>query len=284
MSNDPMPFDDAMRRALDDGGVPVLSGDFADRVVAATQGRTAPLPQSRRSPAKRWRSGRRLIIGAVAAGAVATTAAATGLFEELGVDLPSPQEVWSAVTGQGTQVPEPTPPSPREVPQPEIEERIEIEGPIDSPEELEEAFRRVDEVRDTRRSNRRDRVDTRIDTVIDRRREQGLPAPTPEEEAQLRKRIEQARDTADQRREQRTGERRDALRERLEQEGELTREDIIEAERALGGDTPLADRLEQLRRLPPEERRARIREWRERRLERMGRADPSEQPIDTPEP
>lgn len=259
MTNDPMPFDDAMRRALDDGGVPALSGDFADRVVAATQGRAAPLPPSRPAPAKRWRSGRRLLIGAVAATALATTAAATGLLEELGVDLPSPQEVWSAVTGQDVEVPEPTPASPREVPQSDIEERIEVEGPIDSPEELEEAFRRVDEARNNRRDTRRDRVDARIDAVIERRREQGLPAPTPEEETRIRERIEQAREQADQRREERTGERREQLRERLEQEGELTREDIIEAQRGAGGDTPIAERLERLRQLPPEERRARIR-------------------------
>ena len=275
MSNESMPFDDAMRRALDDGGVPPMSADFADRVVAATQTRAAPLPQPRRSPPGRWRTGRRVLIGALAAGALGTTAAATGLLEELGVKLPTPQEVWSVVSGQGAQRPEPVPTSPREAPRTDLEPRVGIEGPIDTPEELEEAFRRVDDARQNRRDMRRDRVDARLDAVLESRREQGLPAPTPEEEAQLRERLERMRENADQRREERTGERREALRERLEQEGEITREDIIGARRESGGNTPVADRLEQLRQLPPEERRARIREWRERRLDRAGQGSES---------
>lgn len=266
MSTDNLPFDDAMKRALDDAPVSPMSADFADRVVAATQGRARPLPPTRPAPVRRWRTGRRLVIGAVAAGALATTAAATGLLEEFGINLPSPQEVWTRVTGQESLAPVAPAPPPRLAPEPEIETPVVIEGPIDTPEELEEAFRRVDEARANRREGRRERVDTRIDNAIERRREQGLQAPTPEQEERLRGRIDRMRERADERREDRAAVRRDELRETLEQEGEVTREDVIDT---VPPDSPLGRRLQRLRQLQPDERREALRQWRERRQDRL---------------
>ena len=277
MSNELPPFDDALDKILQGDPVPELPAGFADRIVAATEGRAEPLPQSRPAPKSRWRTSRRLVFGTVAAGALATTAAATGLLEELPIELPSAQEVWEAVTGQE---PEPTPAPVIETPTSlETEEAVTIEGPIDTPEELEEAFRRVDEVRDNRRNTRRENVDQRLDNAIERRRAQGLPAPTPEQEARLRDRIERVRERSDARREARIEERRDGLREDVEAGEAITREDFMQRQRGGGSDTPVADRIEELRQLPPAERRARIREWREeRRQRRQQRADAPSEP------
>ncbi len=267
MSPESFEFDDPLKRALDVDRVPPMSADFADRVIAATRGRTAPLPQTRPAPARRWRTARRLVIGAAAAGALATAAAATGLLEGLGVDLPSPGRVWSAMTGadNASTAPEEEPAA-RIAPIRADDAAVNIEGPIDTPEELEEAFRRIDEALRDRREDRRERVDNRLDAAIQRRRAQGLPAPTAEEEERLRARLEGFRERADERLEQRSGERREALRRTLEQEGEVTRENFINGTAA---DRPGAERLERFRQLPPEERRARIREWPERRHERL---------------
>jgi hypothetical protein len=262
VSTEPFVFNDALKRALDADRVPPLPADFADRVIAARSGRVAPLLQTRaaRGWRGRWRSGRRLVIGALAGGALATAAAATGLLGELGVDLPSPRAVWSAITREerAPASPEPTP-APTPAPRVESEAASVIEGPIDTPEELEEAFRRIDEARANRREDRRERVDERLDQAIDRRRAQGLPAPGPEEEARLRQGLERLRERTDERLEQRSGEERKALRRTLEETGEVTREDLVES----------SDRLQRLRQMPPAERSARLREWRERREERL---------------
>ena len=279
MSNELPSFDDALEKALRNDPVPDLPAGFADRIVAATEGRAEPLPQSRPAPKSRWRTSRRLVFGAVAAGALATTAAATGLLEELPIELPSAQEVWEAVTGQEPE-PAPAPAPVIETPTaPEPEEAVTIEGPIDTPEELEEAFRRVDEARDNRRNTRRENADRQIDDAIVRRRAQGLPAPTPEQEARLRDRIERVRERSDERREARIEERREGLREDVEAGEAITREDFMQRQRGTGSDTPVADRIEELRQLPPAERRARIREWREeRRQRRQQRADAPSEP------
>lgn len=252
MSSDPFDFDHALKRALDAERVPPLSPGFADRVVAASRTHATPLPQARPAPVRRWRTRRRLVIGAMAAGALATAAAATGLLEELGVELPSPREVWSAVSGQDTSSSPPPASIRREGPSIPRDTAPVIEGPIDSPEELEEVFRRVDEARANRREDRRERVDARLDEALERRRAQGLPAPTPEEEARLRQRLDRLRERADERLDQRALERREALRRQLEEEGKIAPE---------GG--------ERLRQMPPEERRERLREWRERREQRL---------------
>lgn len=265
MSGEPFPFDNRLERALADDRVPALSPDFADRVVAATAGRAPALPPLR--PARgRWRSAKRLALGAVAAGALATTAAATGVLEDFGIDLPSPQQIWTAMTGQIAASPAGAPPAtgPASPMAPAQQAGPIIEGPIDSPEELEEAFRRADEARANRRETRRDRIDQRIDTIIERRREAGLPVPTPQEEQALRERLEQMRELRDQRAGAVAEERREQLRERLEAQGSLTREDIVETVRGQGGGGPANGGLRSLRDLPPEERRVRLREMRDR--------------------
>ncbi|MEE4199556.1 hypothetical protein [Erythrobacter sp.] len=262
MSGERFDFDPALKKALGENTVPDLPEGFADRVVAATEGRAPPLPQQR-TASSRWRTSRRLAIGLVSAGALASAAAATGVLEELGVDLPSPQEVWSSITGaQPAPAPSPSPPaSTAPEPVPDARAPVVIEGPIDTPEELEEAFRRVDQRREERVDTRRSRVDQRIGERIDARRAQGLPAPTQEQEERLSDRLDTVRENADARRAARIEERREALREDVEAGGEITRENFIEADRT------------RLRNLSPEQRRDRLRQWRERRQERLRRLE-----------
>ncbi|MEM1050819.1 MAG: hypothetical protein AAGI28_01865 [Pseudomonadota bacterium] len=265
MSTDPIPFDEKMKSVLDQYTVPDMSADFADRVVDATENRARPLPQLRPAPSRRWRSGRRVLVGVLAAGALATAAAATGVLEELGIELPAVEEVWSAVTFE--ERPEPLQPVTEETPADQHEDAPLIEGRIDTPEELEEVFRRVDEAGDIRRENRRDRVDQRIDNAIERRSRQGLPLPSAEQEQRLRDRLERFREWSDERRERRTEDRRDELRETLKEEGTLAREDIIRGE---ASDRSVAERVRRFRELPPEERRERIRQFREQRRANRG--------------
>ncbi|MEO1219942.1 MAG: hypothetical protein AAFY42_01155 [Pseudomonadota bacterium] len=278
MATDPFPFDAKLKDALDAYRVPELSANFADRVLNSTEDRIAPLPTLRPSPKRRWQRGRRIAIGVMAAGAIATAAAATGVLEELGIELPAADEVWSAITFE--EQPRPAPSPSQVAPKEASEDPVQIEGPIDTPEELEEVFRRVDDVRDTRREARRDRVDQRVDNAIERRVQRGLPTPSDEQEQRLRERIERFRESADTRREQRTEERRDELRETLEEEGTLSRDDIIRGE---GPGRPAGDRIRRFRDLSPEERRERIRQFRERRGASRPPAD-QEQPTEVTEP
>ena len=251
---------------------PALPVDFADRVVARTRDRPAPLPNARtgRGGVKRWRSVKRLAIGGVVAGALATTAAATGLLDDLPISVPSVEKVWATITGQ--EEPSDSTASSNEVESApvveEVEAPVQLEGPIDTPEELEEAFRRVDEVRSNRTDIRRERVDQRIDRAIDRRREQGLPAPTPEQEERLKERIDQFRERRDERVGDRLETRRDELRERVEGGEELSREDFVREQRDAVGRPSRRERMEQLRDLPPEQRREAIRQQRQERRER----------------
>ncbi len=269
---------------------PALPSGFADRVVARTRDRPAPLPDSRSGGGglKRWRSARRLAIGGLVAGALATTAAATGLLDDLPISVPSVERVWATITGQD-ETSEPAAPT-NEVDStpfvPEVEAPVELEGPIDSPEELEEAFRRVDEVRSNRTNLRRERVDRRIDRVIDRRREQGLRVPDPQQEERLKDRIDQFRERRDERVGDRLETRRDELRERVEGGEELSREDFVREQREAVGGERRRERLERLREMSPEERRERIRQFREnrqqRRQERIQQQTTPSQPADDP--
>lgn len=274
----------ALGKALDGYSAPALPEGFADRVLAATKDRPEPLPEPRKPAggggAARWRSARRVAVGLLAAGALGTAAAATGLLEDLGVELPSAGEVWSTITGQDP-APAAVAPAVQQPPAlvPEVREPVVIEGPIDTPEELEEAFRRIDEFRGNRKETRRSNVDQRIDNTIERRREQGLPAPTPEQEARLKDRIEKFRERRDQRVEERLEGRRDEMREQIENGEEFTPRELIEGQRDIGSDTPVGDRLERLREMTPEQRREAIRRFRERRQERLLRRGTNE---DTP--
>ncbi|KWV92642.1 hypothetical protein [Erythrobacter sp. YT30] len=282
------PADAALAKLLDGYKAPALSADFADRVLAQTEDRAAPLPDIREARGTRWRRVRRLAIGAGAFGALATGAAATGLLDNLPIDLPSGEEVWATITGNPIPTrPEQTPDAvTREVGSADKETPVTIEGPIDTPEELEAAFDQIDRVRDERLENRRGRVDNRIDQAIERRRERGLPVPDAEQEARLKQRLEEARTRRDERVDERIGTRRDELRERAEDGEELSPREILREERGAAGGERLRERIEELRSLPPEERRQRLREFRERRQQmrenRLGTSpsEPSTQPAD----
>jgi hypothetical protein len=268
---------------LDDYPVPPLSAGFADRVLAAAQTRPAPLP-AKRSPQRGWgwRVGRGLAFGAAGFGVLASAAAATGLLDRYNLPVPSAAQVWASVTASAAPAPasakaaapEPapafaitdTPPAP-----------VVIEGPIDTPEELAEAFRRIDAVRQGRSQARMAMTDQKIDAAIARRRAEGLPLPTPEEETRLRQRIAEAQAQRDQRAAKRVALRREEMARKVENGEALTREDILRPLRAdqralerqerlwrLRQMTP-AQRREALRQLPPEERAAMIELWRSRR-------------------
>lgn len=269
-----------LARMLDGYGVPELSPGFADRVLAAAETRPDALPALRR-PARGprgWRMGRRIAVGIVSFGALATAAAATGLLQRLDIPVPSPGKVWASLTGSAAAAPV-VPAAPRAAASPvAVLARVEIVGSIDTPEELGEAFRRIDEVRLGRREMRREMVDQRIAAELERRRAAGLPVPTAEEEAQIRERIDKVRTRRDQRTDALVDRRRAQLEQKVESGEALTRDDFLRH----SGDERQAlkrrERLERLRNLPPEERRARIEEWRQRRAQRSTEQGPAASP------
>jgi hypothetical protein len=279
-----------LARMLDDYPVPALPADFADRVVAAAASRSeaAPLPLLRRSGSDRdsssgrrgrrgWRMGRRIVIGVAGFGVLATAAAATGLLESFDIPVPTPQKVWASLTGAPPAASAiPATSLPRD-PAPGALSPVVIDGPIDTPEELAEVFRRIDSVREGRVATRRQMVDKRIDDALERRRAAGLAVPSAEEEARLRQRIDEARARRDRSTSENIAIRREALSRKVESGVPLTREEVL---RTLRDDKTLAEqrqrrdqwrqmspqeRREALGALPPEERRALIEAWRERR-------------------
>jgi hypothetical protein len=281
-----------LARALDDFAVPELPAGFADRVLAAAEARPALLPDLRRNGGgggRGWRLGRRIAIATVGFTALATAAAATGLLERFDLPVPSPQKVWASLTGKQTE----TAPKPASSPAAAADPAsaalapVRIEGPIDTPEELGEAFRRIDEVRKSRSEMRRQQIDQRIAREKERRAAAGLPLPTPEEEARIRQRIEEARLRRENAITQRIDARREQLRERVEAGEALTRDDIMrpsrEEQRALQQRERLErlrqmspeERREAVRRLPPDERRALREAWQARRAQRLGEGAPA---------
>ncbi|MFN3862683.1 MAG: hypothetical protein ACK4RT_00235 [Erythrobacter sp.] len=289
-----------LARALDGFGVPDLPAGFADKVLAATATRPAPLPELRRTgsagTARGWRLGRRIAIGVVGFSALATAAAATGLLERVGLPVPSAGKVWASITGEE---PAPAPASAPVVaapadPAPAALAPVRIEGPIDTPEELSEAFRRIDEVRSRRVERRRQLLDQRLTREKVRRAAAGLPLPTPEEEARLRQRLEEARLRREGVLNERIEARRAELRARVESGEAITREDLVrpirEEQRRLHQHQQIErlrqmspeQRREAVRQLPPQERRALLEAWQERRARRLGReAPPATPPVET---
>lgn len=284
-----------LARVLDGYRAPDLPAGFADRVLAAAEARPAPLPELRRpARTRRWRIGQRLAIGALSFGALATAAAATGLLEQLAIPVPSAKTVWASLTGnaQASAAPEPVvaaavAPAPAPTPAPVV-----IEGPIDTPEELAEKLRRVDEVRAGRREERRAIIDQRIKSEIERRRAAGLRVPSPEEEARLRARIEQAVTAREQRADAAAATRRAEMQRKVETGEALTREDLTgrkplspEARERFRGlrDLPPGERAKAWRDLSPEERRALAEELRARRAVRLpGQPVPAPAPAPVP--
>ncbi|MEM6585968.1 MAG: hypothetical protein AAF692_09450 [Pseudomonadota bacterium] len=268
----PIRRDSPLGLALAGDTAPPLSADFAERVMAGTKDRAAPLPPLRPRAERRRRNARRAIIGLAAFGALGTAAAATGLLEEFGVRLPAPVERFiERVTGQGDVDEEASRLNVAPAPEasPTVSGRVPIEGAVDTPEELEEVFRRTEENRDSRVGDRRERVDNRIDRVMDRRREQGLPAPSPEREAQMKDRLEQFRERRDERAAGVREEWEENLREELERDGEVTPEDVRRARPVAEEETRVRELLRELRNLPPAERRQRLRQLREQRRNRL---------------
>jgi hypothetical protein len=252
-----------LARALDDYPVPGLSAGFADRVVAAADARAPALPPLRRpaSGGRGWRLGRRVVIGAACFGALATAAAATGLLQRFDIPVPSATEVWASITGKEVVAAAPVAPAVRPAAPPATAlAPVTIEGPVDTPEELGEAFRRIDEVRQQRRETRRTLTDERIAREIERRRAAGLPVPTPEEEARLRQRIEAAQARREQIVDERVAVRRAEMERKVENGEALTRRDIVQPLRDDQRAAQAAERLEQLRRMTPVERREALRQ------------------------
>jgi hypothetical protein len=275
----PIAAGNPLARVLDDYAVPELSADFADKVLAAAAVRPVPLPELRR-PARfgprGWRIGQRFAIGIASFGALATAAAATGLLEQLAIPVPSAQSVWASISGNSSAAAEVKPaaspdqaeaatPSPVAAP---------IIGPIDTPAELNEAFRRVDQVRAGRREERRAMIDQRVKSEIERRRGAGLPVPTSEQEAKLRALIETALARREQEADQRRAVRRAGIERKIENGETLEREDVTgrppldpkvrEQVRELG-QLPVEQRHEAWRSLPVEDRRSVIEALRARR-------------------
>lgn len=303
MNGDPIRPGSPLARVLEDYPVPPLSDGFADRVVAAAEARAPALPPLRRDLSGRgWRTGRRLAIAVMSFGALATAAAATGVLERAGLPVPSARVVWANITGE-TAPAVAAAPAKREIPAAKtasFETQVTIDGLIDTPEELAEAFRRIDEVRNRRRSERRETIDQRIDKVIERRHAAGLPVPDADQRARLRERIEQAQAEREALNDERIRLRREALQRRVENGEALTREDIAPSRRGnvlpserheqlerLRTMSPEA-RREALRQLPPAERREVMEAWRQRRAGRLeGRAvvapPTAPSPSDTPD-
>ncbi|MFO6448832.1 hypothetical protein ACLBKU_16990 [Erythrobacter sp. NE805] len=279
----PIRPDTPLARALEGGAPPGLSAGFADRVVAAAEIRAAPLPELRRRPGRwpGWRTGRRLAFGLAGVVALGSAAAATGLFQQLALPLPAAETVWAslgasakAAPAGGADVAVPAPaPTPAAAPGP-----VGIAGPIDTPEELGEAFRRVDTMRDKRRELRRAWIEQRIADELARRRAAGLPEPTPEQLAAVRARIEAAQARREQAVDAQVKQRREELQRRLEAGEALTRRDLLrpaielppgsEAFEALRR-MPPRERREALRAMPPEQRAAILAEYRARREARL---------------
>jgi len=278
----------SLARALDGGVVPPLSPGFADRVIAAAEARPAPLPELRRRPGRvsGLRAGRRLAVGVASFAALASAAAATGLLQQFAPSVPSAKAVWASIAG--------TAPAAASAPvatgTPATLAKVEIDGPIDTPEELGEAFRRADEVREGRRAERAQIIDQRITSEIERRRAAGLKVPTPERETRLRERIAGAEARREQRADQRIAERREAMERKVENGEALTRKDIVAPATARQPVAQGSAEFERLRRmspqerraamqaLPPAERRALIEEYRTLRSGTVPPADPTATP------
>lgn len=297
MTSDPITPGSPLARSLDDFPVPPLNAGFADKVVAAAERRPAPLPQLRNTGGgRRWRFGRRIVIGAACFGALATAAAATGVLERFDLAVPSPEKVWASLTTTSASPPVATAPAASKPARSATAAiaPVKIDGPIDTPEELGEAFRRIDEVRQGRIEARRELAGQRIDRAIERRRAAGLPVPTPEQEVRLRQRIEEAQARRVRKADEQIAARRTQLERKVESGEALTREDFTGNRRS---DPVAADRRERLKQLrqmapeqrreailtmPPEQRRAIADQFRKRRGAQV--SDTPAPPMETPVP
>ncbi|MDZ4139906.1 MAG: hypothetical protein U1D66_13665 [Erythrobacter sp.] len=250
-----------LARRLDNYPVPDLSAGFADRVLAAAEARAVPPPELRRTGGgggRGWRLGRRLVIATFGFSAIASAAAATGMLDRLDIAVPSPDRVWASITGKQPAAVAPVLIAAQSADSPATAPAV-FDGLIDTPEELNEAFRRIDDVRQGRIEARRERQDQRIERAIERRRAAGLPVPSAEQLARQRERINEAQTIRQQRVDERIKARRDELERKVESGEALTREDIV---RPLRDDQRAVDRRERmvrLRQMTPQQRREALR-------------------------
>ncbi len=281
--SDPLPpIDGAMKQRMDAFAVPELPAGFADRIVTVAENRAPLLPAKRpiMSRIRGWSSARKAVVGVAATGMLATAAAATGMLERVGVELPSVEQVVEAIAGGPDPLDAALENELSMAPSDELGDESEgagptqIDGSIDTPEELDEAYRQLTERRSARRDQRRARIDEALERRLERRRAQGLPAPTAEEEAQLRERIEQRRATRDARDGARMDQRRDSIQQRMEAGDGKSLREIVEEERAARRANREANGAvggrKRWRDMTQEERRARRQEIRERRAKRLG--------------
>lgn len=247
----------SLARALDGAHAPRLSPGFADRVLAAAKARPAPLPAPRRTA--RWRTGRRLAFGLTGVVALASAAAATGLLQQVVPSMPSPKAMWASLTGPARPAPAPRP-APAHTQAPAAEPSgLAITGPIDTPEELGEVFRRVDQLRDTRREVRRTLLERRLADALAQRKASGLPDPSPAELAALRERLAALEARREAAVDARAEVRRNAFEQRVEKGEAVTRRDFVRPLRpgeALPGGV---ETFERLRAMSPAERREAVR-------------------------
>ncbi len=254
---DPIMPGSALARALSGDVVPSLSPGFGDRVIAAAEAHTAPLPALRRSPGRwsGWKTGRRFAVGVTGVFVLASAAAATGLLQQLAIPVPSAKAVWASIAGTAQAAPA-APPAPVVAEIPATLAKVENDGSIDTPEELGVAFRRVDEVRQGRRAERAQIINQRIASEIERRRIAGLKVPTPQEEARLRERIAAAEARRQQLADERIAARREAIQRKVDSGEALTREGVVVPLRARPTIPEGSPDFERLRRMSPQQRRA----------------------------
>lgn len=184
------------------------------------------------------------------------------MLQQFAIPVPTAEKVWASITGK--------PPARAAAPAPVIAvapdaavepaslAQVEIIGPVDTPEELSEAFRRIDEVRAGRYAARRESIEQRIDKAIEHRRAAGLPVPTAEEEAAFRQRVDEAQARRQQLADERVAARRAEMARKIENGEALTRKDIAQP---LREDARALGRLRQLRRMSPEQRREALRQF-----------------------
>lgn len=220
----------ALSALLDQNDVPPLPPGFADRVVALAEVR-APAPPRQRATAgaNAWRRGQRLVLVAIGSGLLASAAAATGMLEQVGIHLPPVAEVIATFSGE----PAPAPPAPATVASPRAPVATpglapaRMDGSIDTREELETAFNRIDTNREDRVAYRRARTDERLASTLERRRAAGLPAPSVEREAALRERLAEERRRFDELAADQRSRNREALRERLDNGEALAPREVL---------------------------------------------------------
>ncbi|MDX2210783.1 MAG: hypothetical protein SFV20_10555 [Sphingopyxis sp.] len=219
------PMDRDLAKALDAYAAPALPANFAARVTErALAGRPLPPPFPRRAARSRWLPRRGVALGLAAGALMSATAAAAGVFGDIGVTIPALRqfaerialvEPAEPINPPTRRTAAPLPPASAAAGTPPTAAPI---GPALTPEQLETRFRAAD----ARRAERRERVTQRVESAVERgiaRREAaGLPVPSPEQRAAIRARVEDRLVTRDALTSERREANRDALRARVREQ------------------------------------------------------------------